>query len=362
MLICNTITMEPTIFCHTTALHALRSSRTWRGCIPWPALFSGRQRDVLRAANGHRDRIDVPWLEGLGIIPKREGDAPGPMHLLVANRSVHAKRPGIRTHQCSIDLPEGSLLEVATDCYVCSPALTLVQLAATAERADILKIAYEFMGLYTLPAEQDGEASRAAQALTIPSLKQYLRRLPKTKGSGIVRDLLPHLAERSRSPLETATTLLLTTPGAHGGFGLKMPSLNYKVELDSEVAEAFGRQTIECDLYFEDARVDIECNSRYHNNEHQRQLDDERASALASMDILVLPVSISQLTDLNKLERIAKTIAARSGARYRPRAKKRLLRQATLQAALLEDFRGEEPGTAAEQAEESGDVDPESAC
>lgn len=146
MLICNTITMEPTIFCHTTALHALRSSRTWRGCIPWPALFSERQRDVLRAANGHRDRIDVPWLEGLGIIPKREGDASGPMHLLVANRSVHAKRPGIRTHQCSIDLPEGSLLEVAAGCYVCSPALTLVQLAATAERADILKIAYEFMG------------------------------------------------------------------------------------------------------------------------------------------------------------------------------------------------------------------------
>ena len=136
MLICNTITMEPTIFCHTTALHALRSSRTWRGRIPWPPLFSERQRDVLRAANGHRDRIDVPWLEGLGIIPKREGDAPGPMHLLVANRSVHAKRPGIRTHQCSIDLPEGSLLEVATDCYVCSPALTLVQLAATADQTE----------------------------------------------------------------------------------------------------------------------------------------------------------------------------------------------------------------------------------
>lgn len=354
--------MEPTIFCHTTALHALRSSRIWRGCIPWPALSLEQQRDVLHAANGHRDRIDASWLEGLGVIPKREDDVREPMHLLVANRSVHAKRPDIRTHQCSIDLPEGSLLKVATDCYACSPALTLIQLAATVEDTDILKIAYEFMGLYTLHTEQGRDAVPAAQAMTIPSLKHYLQQLPKTKGSAVVRSLLPHLAERSRSPLETATTLLLTMPGVHGGFGLKMPKLNYEVELDPEVAEAFGRHTIECDLFFKDARVDVECNSRYHNNEHQRQLDDERSSALASMGILVLPISISQLEDLNKLESTVKTIAARSGIRYRPRAKKRALRQATLQAALLGDFSGTELKDTAEQTEEPTDVDPESAC
>lgn len=355
--------MEPTIFCHTTALHALRSSRIWRGRIPWPALSPERQRDVLLAANGHRDRIDVPWLEGLGVIPRHEGvSVREPMHLLVADRSVHSRRPGIRTHQCTIDLPEGSLLEVAADCYVCSPALTLIQLAAGAERTDVLKIAYEFLGLYTLHTERGNEAVWASPALTVSSLARYLQQLSRIKGLEAVRSLLPHLAERSRSPIETATTLLLCSPGAHGGFGLEMPRLNHKIELDSKTAKTYGRKAIECDLYFKDARVDVECNSRYHNNERQRRLDDERTAALASMGILVLPASISQLNDPDKLENIAQTIAARSGARYRPRAKKRLLRQTALQAAVLEDFCGTALESDPMRVEEPAYIDVEGAC
>ena len=314
-----------------------------RNTVPWEPLDAARQQKALALASGARDRLDIDYLRGIGIIPDPADEddqtaEPDPTHLLTQQRAVASRRPGIVTHRCDVALPPGSLLQVDANTIVCSPELTFVQIAASGNAAATLKIGYELMGLYTLRTDNQQEIVPAEQAMTIQSLTDYLEQLPPTRGRRKAAELLPLLCERSRSPLETDTALMLHLPHIRGGFNTELPLLNYRIELTGQAQSACSRSSIECDLYFPKARVDVECNSTYHNSEQQRRLDDERATALAAMGILVIPVSIPQIEDLDKLEAVARIITRRGGGKYRPRTKGFPVRQSTLHAEILKDF------------------------
>lgn len=335
--------MEPSIFSHDTALHALRGTRMRRNTVPWEPLDVARQQEVLDLATGARDRLDIDYLRGIGIIPDPadeddQASEPEPIHLLTRQRVVASRRPGIIAHRCDVALPPGSLLHADTDIFVCSPELTFVQIAASSNEAAALKIGYELMGLYTLRTDGQQETVPAEQAMTAQSLTNYLAQLPPTRGRRKAARLLRFLCERSRSPLETDTALMLHLPHIRGGFNTELPLLNHRIELTEQAQSACSRPSIECDLYFPKAHVDVECNSAYHNSEHQRRLDDERATALAAMGILVIPVSIPQIEDLDKLEAVARIITRRGGGKYQPRTKAFPVRQSALHAEILKDF------------------------
>lgn len=335
--------MEPSVFSHDTALHALRGTRMRRNTVPWEPLDAARQQEVLALATGARDRLDIDYLRGIGIIPDPADEddqaaEPEAIHLLTRQRVVASRRPGIVAHRCDVALPPGSLLQADTDIFVCSPELTFVQIAASGNEAATLKIGYELMGLYTLRTDGQQETVPAEQAMTVQSLTDYLAQLPPTRGRRKAARLLRFLCERSRSPLETGAALLLHLPHVRGGFNTERPLLNHRIELTEQAQSACSRSSIECDLHFPKARIDVECNSTYHNSEHQRRLDDERATALAAMGILVIPVSIPQIEDLDKLEAVARIITRRGGGKYRPRAKAFPVRQSALHAEILKDF------------------------
>ncbi len=349
--------MSVTVYSHLSALRALRSSRTWRGEVPWRPCTSDEQEHVLVRSDCRSSATDLEELRSLGIAADAdpESGAPRePLDILVGNAGSRVPRIGVRPHLISRLPPDGSLLRVSQGVYVCRPELCLIQLAATIKREELVAIAFELLGLYTLPPDGDGDFNPCEPAMTLDSLKDYLDRAGRLQGSRTVREALPYLLGRSRSPRETATVALLTQPIVRGGYGLDLPLLNHTVQLDSYAREQGGPPEYECDAYFIKARVDLEYDSAHHNDEEQRRRDTARDVAFARMGILVLRVSAAQLNDPGRLEPVARIIARRSGGRLRIRSSVFALRQALLHSALIKQQDAEdEPASDSDSDEET---------
>lgn len=331
--------MSTIVFSHDTALQAIRSCRAWRGSLTWPCVPLEEQWQALLASNPMHGDIDERQLRALGIIGDEPEGSTNKIHFLYSGTMNRRHWGGSVPHLYSRSLPEGSLMRIAPNIYACCPELCFIQMADVLGKPKVYPIGFELMGLYSLARDTpSGITGVEEPAMTGKSLASYLRKLSGIHGVRTATTALPHLIERSRSPMETALALMLSLPCVQGGFGLERPQLNLTIELNKMAQEACGRDHVECDLYFHAARVDLEYDSVYHNNEHQRRLDTEREAALACMGIQVVRVSIAQLADLDKLEAVARLIANRGRRWYRVRTTKYHIRQAVLHGALLESL------------------------
>ena len=330
--------MNPVIFCRETALHAIRSSRTWRNGIFWEHLDEREQAEVLRDASSRLGDCDFEQLIRLGVAHEPKSNEHAELHVLVSRSNKRSRTEPILPHSCSVKLPPGSLLKLTSGVYIVKPELCFVQMAAVLDVPHLFKLGFELMGIYTLPADGSFGFTPSEPAMTVDSLTAYLGALPPIKGKRNALQALPYLLERSRSPMESATVIMLATPQLYGGFGMEQPTLNHKIELNEEARKACELTEIECDAFFAASLVDLEYDSVYHNNEQQRQRDTERETAFACMDIIVVRISASQFKDLNKLEAIARLLARRGGKQYRVRTRKHKLQQALLHGALSEDL------------------------
>lgn len=348
--------MNPVIFCRESALHAIRSSRTWRNGIFWEQLNEHEQAEVLRDASSRLDDCDFEQLIRLGVAHEPKSNERTELHVLVSHPNKRNRTEPILPHSCSVELPPGSLLRLTSGVYIAKPELCFVQMAAVLDTPHLLKLGFELMGLYTLPADGGIGFTPSEPAMTVDSLTAYLDALPRIKGKHNARRALAYLLERSRSPMESATAIMFATPQLYGGFGSEQPTLNHKVELSEKAQKACDLTEIECDAFFAEAMTDLEYDSVYHNNEQQRQRDTERETAFACMGIVVVRISASQFKDLNKLEAIARLLARRSGKRYRVRTRKHALRQAILHGALSEDL-ADSPAEDGEKADADDEND-----
>ena len=329
--------MDTCIYSHDTALRAIRSSRKWRGELPWPRCGDEEQREAIAAAKGTKGAVDLSALRSLGFISDidaaRRGDET--IHVLVGGRRARRCKYGMLSHVRPV-LPPGSLLRASIGTYVCCPELCFAQMGSRLDDTGLLQLGYELAGLYTLDADSDRGFHAAKPALSAGALMRYLESLDRVAGIGRARRIAPYVLERSRSPMESALATLFSLPHVRGGFGVGRPLLNHTIELTDDARVACGRSEIECDAFFEKAGIDLEYNSVYHSDERQRRRDDERQAALACMDILVVRISASQFADLDKLEAIARLIARRSGKSWRIRTDRFRIRQAVLHGALLD--------------------------
>ena len=348
--------METLIFSHSTALNAIRSTRTWRGEISWRPCTAEEQKAALESSTARFASLDLRHLRALGVIPDAAAnpevaERPEAIHILVnsSNRRAHWK--GCVTHVSSTGLPDNSLRRVTQGVYVPCPELLFIQMATVLDFSELLVLGLELMGMYTLrPNDEDGFVPCEA-VMTEDSLTEYLGSARGVDGIKQARRALPYLLERSRSPMETAMALMFSLPRCHGGFGCGKPQLNHTIKLNDKAREACGRTEIECDAYYKEARIDLEYNSIYHNNEKQRQRDDERTAALACMDIQVIPVSASQFKILERLEAIARLIIERANRRYRAVSGRQAVVQANLHGILTEGLN--EPPETDSRSEES---------
>ena len=222
---------------------------------------------------------------------------------------------------------------------VCSPELCFVQMATLWNLPKLIELGFELCGAYDL---SDNSYRTCAPLTSVEKLTAYANSLDKTHGKRKAIKALRYVANGSASSRETILTMLLTLPYRMGGYGLKQPLLNHRIDLGRRERRIAGKNYLVCDLYWPEAKLDVEYDSRLHHaGEAEQEKDSARRTALAYAGILVITVSSDQLHTRSEMDKVAHAMAKRLGTRCRSRAHDWELKQIRLRSQLLGTTRPE---------------------
>ena len=273
-------------------------------------------------------------------------------------------------------LLEGNVVPAAVGAFVCSPALTLLQLAARLDEVRLLMVATELCGCFSVyraapclarmleelrvggwdeavlgwraTFSRDGALtdlwSRPAPTNS-DELRDVAQQAWGRRGSRRLARVAELLVPGAASPLEARAGILLGLSPRYGGMGLGGFSHNERVDLDDRARALAGRDVCYCDLYWPGhglARaLDLECHSAsFHLGEAHELSDADRSLALQSMGIEVAQMTNAQLTSLRRFDALAEMVAAHVGRDLPERDAAFLARRATLRRIVLSDWEG----------------------
>ena len=285
----------------------------------WRA-FTGNRRRLPRPADAtamaQAERL-TPTVRGelaaFGFVPTPKR----PVDLLFSDERARSQTRGIRAHVTGENLPEGAIYRVSEHVAVVCPELCFLQMAKRFSPEQLILAGFEMCGTYAQVgpelALQEREALTSAAAI-----RAFAATLPHTSTASALR-ALDYVLDGAASPMEAKTAMLLTLPTSRGGYGLPAPQLNPELPTTPEARQLYRRGKVRPDLYWPDARFDLEYDGGNHEDADTHAGDVARLGALAVMGVDVLTLSAPQLYDAAAFHRLAGVVASRLGRRLRVR-------------------------------------------
>ena len=344
--------METIVVSHGTALYAIRSSRRRYADLPWEQLARSQQQRALDACTPNMSCLDLDELERLGVWDPSLGCA----DVLVGSMNSYRHHGRVRQHLLSKPLPSNSLLKIAEGIYTASPALVLVQYAEDHPWQEVLGLALELCGTFSLVESSANQApppranaghtfsnlddldlegrkdawpdtesqGRSAlgyfagePVLTCNQLNRYVSYAKDIHGLPNARKAARYALDGAASPMEAIMAAMFHVPKSAGGFGIRDMQLNYRMEFDHDAVLASGVTYAVLDAYIHSAKTTMEYNGHCHDAIRSRIHDEKRMAGLQAMGILTIPVNDEQLQSLDALEAMAKTLYKRMGTQFR---------------------------------------------
>lgn len=267
-----------------------------------------------------------------------------PVHSLASPQHRGRRDTSIHAHSYCSNSPCCQVFPVRSGLLVSAPEFLLLQMAGELNFAETVALGFELCGRYTRDPHHAGETRYDRNPLTSTTqLKHYCALASGQHHVKLIRDSLPYIRDNSRSPMETYLAMRLGFPCLRGGFGLGMPELNARIELDDTAKYLSRKSYLECDLFYPEAKLAIEYESTaFHGNVSaaKNREDSARRAALEHLGIKVLTVTDSQALNEEQLRILAIDIAAVLNKRIRPTCKNYPEKQHLLRIALLGNGRG----------------------
>ena len=309
---------------HTRALLARRGE---------PSCFRSGSHDEAKPSVNDLERVERIGID-LGT---------NPTDFIVPSPSSRTRSTRITCSVFDKRIPAKAFVYVGDGVFVVSPELCLLLEARTAAFANLVETGYEFCGSYRLAASSDtGMLSDQLPLTSVSKLQSFLSRARNLNGVGAARDAVAHILPNSESPKESQLSILSSFPGRLGGYGFPQPTLNHPVRISEKARGRSVGETCRCDLFWPDAKLDVEYDSRlHHTGEAEQEKDSARRTALAYAGILVITVSSDQLHTRSEMDKVAHAMAKRLGTRCRSRAHDWELKQIRLRSQLLGTTRPE---------------------
>ena len=298
-----------------------------------PSCFRSGSHDEAKPSVNDLERVERIGID-LGT---------NPTDFIVPSPSSRTRSTRITCSVFDKRIPAKAFVYVGDGVFVVSPELCLLLEARTAAFANLVETGYEFCGSYRLAASSDtGMLSDQLPLTSVSKLQSFLSRARNLNGVGAARDAVAHILPNSESPKESQLSILSSFPGRLGGYGFPQPTLNHPVRISEKARGRSVGETCRCDLFWPDAKLDVEYDSRlHHTGEAEQEKDSARRTALAYAGILVITVSSDQLHTRSEMDKVAHAMAKRLGTRCRSRAHDWELKQIRLRSQLLGTTRPE---------------------
>lgn len=249
-------------------------------------------------------------LDTLGLEP--------PLDVIVGREQDRRDSELVRCHVWAGPLSDGLLAAIGDDCLVCAPELVALQLARGSNLVDVMQRAYELAGRFALDNAEYGLAKVVPRAISSVERLGLVSSLDtKIQGRRLMDQALRYVSDSARSPMEAQMATLMSLPRRLGGQGLGPAELNVRVEVSDAAGKITTHRFFELDMFYRNARVDVEYGGFHHDDPLRRADDNERRAALLAMGIEVVDLSAYPLNSADKLEGIADIILSRLGRRRR---------------------------------------------
>lgn len=264
-----------------------------------------------------------------------------------------------RYHLSNTDLPFGCFRPCNHGCYVASPPYALLTSAAFLTETQLLMLAFEFCGTYSVYSPrtrtekllQDAYAKRAInpadgwnrvcsatgkasnlwkrEPLTTPDeLLAFCTEARGLAGAKRLRRVASLVTGVCASPFKAQASILLGLPRRLGGQGYHFNN-NHRIELTTSAQAIYPHTCCYADIFFEATdehpALDIECQGRSaHDNEAASISDSNRIAALQSMGIEVIPLTFEQFYDADRFCAILDLIATKLDTSIKPKTERQL--------------------------------------
>lgn len=253
-----------------------------------------------------------------------------PLHLVVSGECKPRKTPGIVWHRTTLDYPPRSFIKLSDRVFSASPELTFTQLGSTSTLIKLISLGYELCGTYT-----NGPGCSHDAITTKRKLKAFAEKIPSVNGARRAQRAARYVLDGSASPMETAIAMELTLPYLLGGKNFPPPSLNKSMTLSKAASKIAGRRSLVYDLYWPEAKLAIEYDSRqFHSSDSARIKDSQKRAAAAEMGVSLISITERQYRNILEFDEITQMLARALEHEIRPRAKeyrqKRLLLRSQL--------------------------------
>lgn len=271
-----------------------------------------------------------------------------PVHRLSTTDSGRTKTRLYATHVCTQELPFGSIRETDHNFNVTSPALTLLTMAPSLSRTQLLMAMYEMCGEFSVFHPSD-RAERILQEAyrqgMIPlgagwdrvketqghktnlwrrsplvekhELERFAQNISGFDGAQKFRWALERMTGICASPFEVQASMLLGLGRRVGGEGLPIKN-NNRITLTKLARNLYRHECCYADIFIEGTEdhpaIDIECQgSSVHRSEAASISDSDRAAALESLGIQVLPLTYRQFVGEESYEAVRALIGKKLG-------------------------------------------------
>ena len=221
------------------------------------------------------------------------------------------------SHLWSRALTEKSLHSAGHGVFMSSPEFTFLQMATLCTFPQLVAYGCELCGLYSFkPHTARGIRKRKEPLTTKQQLASYLENAAGAKGSSKAVKALRYVVEKSASPMETATVLLMSFPYRLGGYGIALPELNLQIELPVWAQAVVDKPYLIADYCWESVQLVVEYQGE-HDHAGRKALNEDsgRLSVLRELGYDVELLAVEQVKSNAAFEIVVKRIARKTGKR-----------------------------------------------
>ncbi len=192
---------------------------------------------------------------------------------------------------------------------IASPEYCFLCAAKDYSFCQLVEIGINLCAMYVKDQDSSFGQRQREPVLTSKLLTEYISNTNNMKYHKKALQAAKFVQDNSRSPIESKLATISCLPKYQGGYGMKLPKLNYDIYHSNAGKKLLNRESSNCDLVWPKEKIVLEYDSDLaHGNIEQFAYDKMKYRSLTISDYKVFPIVSKDLLSLDRLDELFMSI------------------------------------------------------